>query len=71
MKYGCGGLLTRVVSDQVFPLELKVPNAATRSAMNKKPHRVATAGFASPFNQSLAGLRLPQFDQNMWTMPAE
>lgn len=26
-------LLTRVVADQAFPLELKVPNAATRSAM--------------------------------------
>lgn len=28
-------LLKRVVSDQAFPLELKVPNAATREAMEE------------------------------------
>ena len=28
-------LLTRVVSDQAFPLELKVPNAQTRLAMEE------------------------------------
>ena len=28
-------LLTRVVSDQAFPLELKVPNAQTRAAMEE------------------------------------
>jgi DNA-damage-inducible protein J len=28
-------LLTRVVSDQAFPLELKVPNAETRLAMEE------------------------------------
>lgn len=28
-------LLKRVVNDQVFPLELKVPNAETRSAMKE------------------------------------
>jgi DNA-damage-inducible protein J len=28
-------LLKRVVNDQAFPLELKVPNAATRSAMKE------------------------------------
>ena len=28
-------LLTRVVSDQAFPLELKVPNAETRAAMEE------------------------------------
>ena len=26
-------LLTRIVADQAFPLELKVPNASTRAAM--------------------------------------
>ena len=26
-------LLTRIVADQAFPLELKVPNAETRAAM--------------------------------------
>lgn len=28
-------LLKRVVNDQAFPLELKVPNAETRAAMNE------------------------------------
>jgi DNA-damage-inducible protein J len=28
-------LLTRVVNDQAFPLELKVPNAQTRAAMQE------------------------------------
>ncbi|WP_293231560.1 type II toxin-antitoxin system RelB/DinJ family antitoxin [Paludibacterium sp.] len=28
-------LLTRVVNDQAFPLELKVPNAETRAAMEE------------------------------------
>lgn len=28
-------LLTRVVNDQAFPLELKVPNAQTRAAMDE------------------------------------
>ena len=28
-------LLKRVVNDQAFPLELKVPNAATQSAMKE------------------------------------
>ena len=28
-------LLTRIVNDQAFPLELKVPNAATRMAMKE------------------------------------
>lgn len=28
-------LLKRVVNDQAFPLELKVPNAQTRAAMNE------------------------------------
>lgn len=28
-------LLTRVVNDQAFPLELKVPNAKTRAAMEE------------------------------------
>ena len=28
-------LLKRVVNDQAFPLELKVPNAATRAAMKE------------------------------------
>ena len=28
-------LLTRVVNDQAFPLELKVPNAQTRAAMEE------------------------------------
>ena len=36
-------LLKRVVNDQAFPLELKVPNAATRSAM-KESRAKMTAG---------------------------
>lgn len=42
--------LRRVVADQAFPLELKVPNAETRAAMaeaeemvRKRPARFATA----------------------------
>ena len=30
-------LLKRLVNDQAFPLELKVPNAQTRAAIGEKP----------------------------------
>ncbi len=42
-------LLKRVVNDQAFPLELKVPNAATRSAMEEARSMVKAraARFAS------------------------
>jgi len=33
-------LLKRVVSDQAFPLELKVPNAATRAAIKESRARM-------------------------------
>ncbi len=33
-------LLRRIVSDQAFPLELKVPNAATREAMAEADRQV-------------------------------
>jgi len=41
--------LRRVVIDQAFPLELKVPNAATRAAMQESRAMMATrrSGFAS------------------------
>ncbi|WP_296541470.1 type II toxin-antitoxin system RelB/DinJ family antitoxin [Rhodoferax sp.] len=41
--------LRRVVIDQAFPLELKVPNAETRAAMEESRAMVATrrARFAS------------------------
>lgn len=38
-------LLKRVVSDQSFPLELKVPNARTRAAM-AEAHAMIAAGTA-------------------------
>lgn len=42
-------LLKRVVSDQAFPLELKVPNAETRAAMEeaRAMMQAHTARFAS------------------------
>lgn len=42
-------LLTRVASDQAFPLELKVPNAETRAAMEEARSimRARTARFKS------------------------
>jgi DNA-damage-inducible protein J len=42
-------LLRRVVADQTFPLELKVPNAATRAAMDEARATMAarTARFAT------------------------
>lgn len=42
-------LLKRVVSDQAFPLELKVPNAATRAAMEeaRAAMKARTARFTS------------------------
>jgi len=35
-------LLKRVVNDQAFPLELKVPNAATRAAMKESRTKMKT-----------------------------
>ncbi len=35
-------LLKRVVNDQAFPLELKVPNAATRAAMKESRAKMKT-----------------------------
>lgn len=35
-------LLKRIVNDQAFPLELKVPNAATRAAMRESRARMRT-----------------------------
>jgi len=42
-------LLKRVVNDQAFPLELKVPNAQTRTAMEeaREMMRLRAARFAS------------------------
>ncbi|MBV6414502.1 MAG: type II toxin-antitoxin system RelB/DinJ family antitoxin [Xanthomonadales bacterium PRO6] len=42
-------LLKRVVNDQAFPLELKVPNATTRAAMEeaRAMTKTRTARFAS------------------------
>ena len=42
-------LLKRVVDDQAFPLELKVPNAQTRAAMReaRAMARARTSRFAS------------------------
>jgi DNA-damage-inducible protein J len=36
-------LLKRVVNDQAFPLELKVPNAATQAAINESRTKMKTA----------------------------
>jgi DNA-damage-inducible protein J len=36
-------LLKRVVNDQAFPLELKVPNAATRAAMKESRTKMKTS----------------------------
>jgi DNA-damage-inducible protein J len=36
-------LLKRVVNDQAFPLELKVPNAATQAAINESRAKMKTA----------------------------
>lgn len=36
-------LLKRVVNDQAFPLELKVPNAATRAAIEESRARMRAA----------------------------
>ena len=45
----CGSSSKRVVADQAFPLELKVPNAATREAMQEADGIAAkTAPRASP-----------------------
>jgi DNA-damage-inducible protein J len=41
-------LLTRVAADQAFPLELKVPNAETRAAMEES-RRWMKSGKPSPF----------------------
>jgi DNA-damage-inducible protein J len=35
-------LLTRIVADQAFPLELKVPNAETRAAMAEADEIIRT-----------------------------
>ena len=40
--------LRRVVADQAFPLELKVPNAETRAAMAEADEIVRTRRAASP-----------------------
>ena len=42
--------LRRVVVDQAFPIELKVPNAETRVAMNEARSKIATrkVRFAKP-----------------------
>ena len=37
--------LRRVVADQAFPLELKVPNAATRAAMAEVEEMIRDDGF--------------------------
>ena len=37
-------LLRRVVADQAFPLELKVPNAATQAAMEEADRTIADYG---------------------------
>lgn len=43
-------LLKRVVNDQAFPLELKVPNAATRQAMDEVQAMIDSAqpGYDTP-----------------------
>ncbi|PTD96308.1 type II toxin-antitoxin system RelB/DinJ family antitoxin [Pseudothauera lacus] len=43
-------LLKRVVNDQAFPLELKVPNSETREAMEEA--RVMTKARATRFNSA-------------------
>lgn len=45
-------LLTRVVADQAFPLELKVPNAETRAAMEESRQWMESgkSPFATPQN---------------------
>ena len=55
-------LLHRVVADQAFPLELKVPNAATRAAMaeaeeiaQRRNGRAGSVGFATA-DELFAGL---------------
>lgn len=45
-------LLKRVVNDQAFPLELKVPNALTREAMEEA--RAMTKGHAARFDAAAA-----------------
>ena len=45
-------LLKRVVSDQAFPLELKVPNAQTRAAMEEP--RAMTKARAARFDSAEA-----------------
>jgi len=45
-------LLKRVVNDQAFPLELKVPNAQTRAAM--KEAREMVKGRAARFDSGVA-----------------
>ncbi len=40
-------LLKRVISDQAFPLELKVPNAQTRAAMEEARAMVKARGAGS------------------------
>jgi DNA-damage-inducible protein J len=45
-------LLKRVVNDQAFPLELKVPNAATRAAMEEA--RSVMAARAARFDSATA-----------------
>jgi len=46
--------LRRVVADQAFPLELKVPNAETRAAMEESRSMMAArrARFATPLCQT-------------------
>ena len=45
-------MLKRVVSDQAFPLELKVPNAQTRAAMEEA--RAMTKARAARFDSAEA-----------------
>ena len=59
--------LRRVVIDQAFPLELKVPNAQTRAAMEESRAMMATrrARFASA-NELFADLEKKARLGNLW-----
>jgi len=50
-------LLKRVVNDQAFPLELKVPNAETREARGDRRVSRADDGAARPFPDGAGAVR--------------
>ena len=60
-------LLKRVVNDQAFPLELKVPNAQTRAAMEEARAMAKAPGMPTSSRQQCA-LRGPPAAWRSWSV---